>query len=147
MARNLVRFDPLAEFSALTRDLFDGGIRAAKAVMPTTDVYTEDDDKAFVVEAHLPNFDESDVSVDVDRGALVIQAQRHEKEEDSKKKYVMRESTTSFYRSILLPEQADEAGIKAVFDKGVLKVTVPLTVSVAPRRIPIGEGGSAAESA
>lgn len=111
--------------------------------MPTTDVYTTEDDKELVVEAHLPNFDENDVSVDVDRGALVIQAQRHEKEEDKKKKYVMRESTTSFYRSILLPEQADEANIAATFDKGVLKVTVPLAQSVAPRRIPIGNGTSA----
>jgi HSP20 family protein len=143
MARNLVCFDPFAELSAFTRDLFDGGLRTMQGRMPTTDVYTTEDDKELVVEAHLPNFDENDVSVDVDRGALVIQAQRHEKEEDKKKKYVMRESTTIFYRSILLPEQADEANIAATFDKGVLKVTVPLAQSVAPRRIPIGNGTSA----
>ncbi|WP_426319909.1 Hsp20/alpha crystallin family protein [Microbacterium sp. E-13] len=142
MAGNLVRFDPFAELRALTRDLFDGGgLRTMPGRMPTTDVYTEDD-KALIVEAHLPNFDEQDVSVDVDRGALVIQAQRHEKEEDKKKKYVVRESTTSFYRSILLPEQADEKEITATFDHGVLKVTVPLAESAAPRKIAIG--GSAA---
>ena len=105
--------------------------------MPTTDVYTEDD-KALIVEAHLPNFDEKDVSVDVDRGALVIQAERREREEDANKKYVMRESSTSFYRSILLPEQADEDKITAKFEGGVLKVTIPLAESASPRKIAIG---------
>ena len=138
MARNLVRFDPFAQLSALTRDLFDGGgLRSLQGQMPTTDVYTEDD-KALIVEAHLPNFDEKDVSVDVDRGALVIQAERHEREEDKKKKYVMRESSTSFYRSVALPEQADEHRITAEFTGDVLKVTVPLAESAAPRKIAIG---------
>ncbi|WP_164743592.1 Hsp20/alpha crystallin family protein [Microbacterium sulfonylureivorans] len=138
MARNVVRFDPFAQLSALTRDLFDGaGLRASQGQLPTTDVYTEDD-KALIVEAHLPNFEEKDVSVDVDRGALVIQAERRERDEDANKRYVMRESSTSFYRSILLPEQADEERITAEFDGDVLKVTVPLAETASPRKIAIG---------
>ena len=142
MAGNVIRFDPFAELSALTRDFFDGGnVAARRGRTPTTDVYTEDD-KALIVEAHLPNFDEKDISIDVDRGALVIQAQRHETEEDKKKKYVMRESTTSFYRSVVLPEQADESKITASFDHGVLKVTIPLAQTAAPRKITIGGNAS-----
>jgi HSP20 family protein len=138
MARNLVRFDPFAGLDALRRDLFDEGFFGAmRSKMPTTDVYTEDD-KALIVEAHLPNFEEKDITVNVDRGALVVQAERHEKEEDKTKKYVVRESSSSFYRSIALPEQADEAKISAVFEKGVLKVTVPLTEATSPRQISIG---------
>ena len=138
MARNLVRFDPFPGLDALRRDLFDEGFFGAmRSKMPTTDVYTEDD-KALIVEAHLPNFEEKDITVNVDRGALVVQAERHEKEEDKTKKYVVRESSSSFYRSIALPEQADEAKISAVFEKGVLKVTVPLTEATSPRQISIG---------
>ncbi|WP_169580617.1 MULTISPECIES: Hsp20/alpha crystallin family protein [Microbacterium] len=137
MARNLVRADPFAQLSALTRDMFDGGFRSLQSRMPTTDVYTEDG-TALVVEAHLPNFQESDISVDVDAGALVIQAERREKEEDKKKEYVVRESSSSFYRSVVLPEQADEGAITATFSGGVLKVRVPLTETAAPRRISIG---------
>ena len=88
MARNLVRFDPFTGLDITRRDLFDDGFfRALREKLPTTDVYTEDD-KALVVEAQLPNFDEKDITVNVDRGELVIQAERHEKEEDKKKVYV-----------------------------------------------------------
>jgi HSP20 family protein len=44
--------------------------------LATTDVYTKDD-KELVVEAHLPNFEEKDVNVNVDDGALVIRAEKH----------------------------------------------------------------------
>ena len=76
MARNLVRFDPFAGLDIFRRDLFDDGLmRSLRGKLPTTDIYVEDD-KQLVVEAHLPNFDERDITVDVDKGALVIQAER-----------------------------------------------------------------------
>ena len=87
-----------------------------------------------------PHFDEKDISVNIDKGALIIQAERREKEEDKKKKYVIRESSSSFYRSITLPEQAAEQRITAPFDDGVLKVTVPLKELTAPTNIAIGTG-------
>jgi len=143
MARNLVRFDPFAGLDTLRRDLFDDGLfRALRGKLPTTDVYTEDD-KQLVVEAHLPNFAEKDITVNIDRGALVIQAERHEEELDKKKKYVVRESSSSFYRSIALPEQAEENKVKADFDNGILKVTVPLKEITAPTKIAIGSGHAA----
>lgn len=144
MAHNLVRFDPFAGLDALRRDLFDDGFfRNLRGKLPTTDVYTEDD-KELVIEAHLPNFDEKDITVNVDKGALVIQAERHEQEEDKKKKYVIRESSSSFYRSIALPEQAEEQQITADFDDGVLKVTVPLKELAAPTKIAVGSGHATA---
>ncbi|MCS5720630.1 Hsp20/alpha crystallin family protein [Herbiconiux sp. CPCC 203407] len=138
MARNLVRFDPLAELTALQQQFLSDGVFGVtrRAALPTTDIYTEGD-RQLTVEAHLPHFSEEDVSVDVDQGALVIQAERHEKEEKGKhqKKYVVRESATSFYRRIALPEQADEEGVTASFDDGVLKVVVPFKELPAPRKI------------
>jgi HSP20 family protein len=79
--------------------------------------------------------------VDIDRGALVIQAERHERAEDKGRKYVMRESSSSFYRRIILPELADEAATEAKFDKGVLRVTVPFAVSPSPKKIAINAAG------
>lgn len=140
MARNLARYDPFMGLDLMGRDLFDDGIfRAVRENLPTTDVYTEGDD-VLIVEAHLPNFEEKDISVNVDRGALVIQAERHEKEEDKAKKYVIRESSSSFYRSIALPDQADEERISADFTDGVLTVTVPLAETASPKKIAIATG-------
>lgn len=135
---NLVKFDPFAELNALQKQFFGddwltprGGIS-----IPTTDVYTKDD-KELVVEAHLPNFAESDVDIRVDSGALVIQAEKHERDEDKAKKYVVREASSSFYRRIQLPERADADNITAHLHDGILKVTVPLTSLPEPKKIAI----------
>lgn len=137
----LTRWDPFAELASLQRQFFgDDWITPVRSVnIPTTDVYTNDD-KEIVVEAHLPNFEEKDVSIQVDNGALVISAEKHEKEEDKKKQFVVRESSSSFYRRIQLPERADESDIQAHMEGGVLKVTVPLKELPQPKTISISSG-------
>lgn len=142
MAGSLSRFDPWAELSALQKQLFSEGLFGqGRRSIPTTDIYTEDDSK-LTVEAHLPGFADADIDIDVESGALVIRAEKHEREEDKGKKYVVRESSSSYYRRIALPEQADEEAVQASFDDGVLRVTVPYKAVEAPRKIPITKGGS-----
>ena len=135
---NIVKFDPFAELGALQRQFFgdDWPVVSKGMNIPTTDVYTHDD-KELVVEAHLPNFDQNDVDVHVENGALVIQAEKHERDEDKKKKYVVRESSSSFYRRIALPERADDNAIEAHLEDGILKVTVPLAALPAPKKIAV----------
>ncbi|HEX8763283.1 MAG TPA: Hsp20/alpha crystallin family protein [Candidatus Saccharimonadales bacterium] len=134
---NLVRWDPFAELSALQKQFFgDDWMTSFKGVnIPTTDVYTKDNQ--LKVEAHLPNFEQKDVTIQVENNALVINAERHEKEEDKDKKYVVRESSSSFYRRIALPERADTDKIEARLDDGVLKISVPLTPLPEPKKIAI----------
>jgi len=134
---NLVRWDPFAELSALQKQFFgDDWMSPFKGInIPTTDVYTQDN--ALVVEAHLPNFEEKDVNIQVEDGALVISAERHEKDEDKGKQYVVRESSSSFYRRIALPKRADGDNIAAHLEDGVLKVSVPLTPLPEPKKIAI----------
>ncbi len=134
---NLVRWDPFAELSSLQKQFFgDNFMSPLKGVnIPTTDVYTRGND--MVVEAHLPNFDDKDINIQVDDNALVISAERHEKEEDKDKKYVVRESSSSFYRRIALPDRADADKIEAHMEDGVLKVNVPLTPLPEPKKIAI----------
>ncbi|MBL8031730.1 MAG: Hsp20/alpha crystallin family protein, partial [Candidatus Doudnabacteria bacterium] len=110
----LVPFDPFAELQALQRNFFgdDWLMPTKRMVLPTTDVYTEDD-KQLVVEAHLPNFEDKDVDVHVDGNMLVISAEKHEQEKDKTKKYVVRESSSSFYRRLQLPKVADVDKIDA----------------------------------
>ena len=135
---NVVKFDPFAEMQALQRQFFgDDLFTPMKSLqLPTTDVYTEDD-KQLVVEAHLPNFEEKDVDVNLDGDALVVSAERHEQEKDKKKKYVVRESSSSFYRRIQLPKIADKDNIDAHMKDGVLTVTVPFKELPAPKKIAI----------
>jgi len=71
------------------------------------------------------------------RDALVIRAERHEQEKDKDKKYVVRESSSSFYRSVKLPENADEDTIQANMKDGILKVIVRLKQLPEPKHIAI----------
>ncbi|HSE61615.1 MAG TPA: Hsp20/alpha crystallin family protein [Candidatus Saccharimonadales bacterium] len=141
----IVRWDPFADLRTLhsqVDDMFNQMFTGtSNQLAPTTDVYTEDD-KTMVIEAHLPNFKEDEVSLDVHQGALEIRAEHTEKEEDKgKKKYLVRESSSSFYRRIALPERADDDNIAAHFKDGVLKITVPFKELPKPKQIAI-EGGS-----
>jgi len=134
---NLVRWDPFAELSALQKQFFgDDWMTSFKGVnIPTTDVYTKNNQ--LKVEAHLPNFEQDDVNIQVENNALVISAERHEKEEDKDKKYVVRESSSSFYRRIALPDRADTDKIEAHLNDGVLQVSVPLTPLPEPKKVAI----------
>ncbi len=134
---NLIKFDPFAEIQALQKQFFsDDWFSPIKSLqMPTTDVYTKDDE--LHVEAHLPNFDRKDVDISIDKGNLVIRAERHEQEKDKDKKYIVRESSSSFYRRVRLPEAADENSIKAKMNDGVLSVSVKFKELPKPKQIAI----------
>lgn len=136
---SLIKFDPFAEIQALQKQFFsDDWFSPIKTMqMPTTDVYTSKDDKELHVEAHLPNFNQKDIQIHVEKGNLVIRAERHEQEKDKDKKYIVRESSSSFYRSIRLPEAADEDSIKAKMKNGVLTVTVAFKELPKPKQIAI----------
>ena len=136
---NLTRWDPFAEMRALQKQFFgdDWGLSSASTLaLPTTDVYTNED-KELVVEAHMPNFSEKDIDVHVENGYLVVRAEKHETDEDKKKKYVIRESSSSFYRSIRLPKHANQDAIDAHMEDGVLKVVVPFKELPQPKKIAI----------
>jgi HSP20 family protein len=131
----LVRWDP---FEEMQRSLLGQHWGLGKAMAaPVSDVYV--DDNALVVEAQLPNFEENEVDIQVHEGVLEIRAEHQEKLEDGKKnrRYVVRESSSSFYRSITLPANAQEDNIEAHFDKGMLRVKVPLTPKPEPKKISV----------
>lgn len=143
----LVRWnDPFAGLTSMHSQLDDmfnnffGSGQPAGGNAPTMDVYTEDD-KQLVAEVHTPGFNKDDIEVNVHDGVLEIKGEKHEKTEDKDKKrnYMMRESHASFYRSIALPKVADENGVSARFENGVLKVQVPFKELPAPKRVAIEE--------
>ncbi|WP_066516270.1 Hsp20/alpha crystallin family protein [Curtobacterium ammoniigenes] len=138
MARALSIFDPFASLDAIRNEFLEGSplLSSIGIATPTTDIYTTDDG-TMVVEAHLPNFNEEDVSVSVDDGTLTIRASRHEQAEDAKRKYIVRESSTTFTRSVMLPQGADPDAISASFDAGMLTVTVPMPKRTTPKQITI----------
>lgn len=78
----------------------------------------------YVLRAELPGIDpEKDVEVSVSDGVLIIHGERKEEEKEGRRTEFR---YGSFTRSVTLPAGADEYDITAVYDKGVLEITVGL---------------------
>ncbi|MFG3441122.1 Hsp20/alpha crystallin family protein [Nonomuraea sp. NPDC047897] len=78
----------------------------------------------YVVRAELPGIDpEKDVEITLRNGVLTLHAERRE---ELKEQHRTEFRYGSFTRSIALPAGADEQDVKAVYDKGILEVSVKL---------------------
>ena len=83
-------------------------------------------DDGFEISGELPGMDEKDVEVVLDNGMLTVKGEKKAESEQKKKDYyVMERHYGSFRRSFRLPDTVDESKVKAKFDKGVLRVTLP----------------------
>lgn len=92
--------------------------------MPQIDV--SETDGEVTIEAELPGVDEQDIDVTVADNLLTIKGEKKQEKEEKKKDYHLTErSYGSFSRSMTLPFDADPKKIKASFDAGVLKITLP----------------------
>lgn len=95
-------------------------------ISPRFEVAETDD--AVEVSAELPGLDEKDVQVTLDNGVLTIEGEKKaEREEKKRGVFFSERSYGRFQRSLALPAGVDESKAKAVFKKGVLRVTVPKT--------------------
>lgn len=149
----LIRYnDPFRSIGSIRdlEDWFEEVLRGPVSTMtqtslttPVADIYLDDKEENLVVEAHMPGYNEDDIDIDVENGRLNIRAEHSEKESDKKKgrKYVVKESSSSFYRQVGLPKNADADKISADFDDGILKVTIPMKDLPKPKKIAVGKGG------
>ena len=104
---------------------------------PVVDV--RENEKAYVLEAELPGFDEKDIEVRMDGNSLTITSKKEEeKSEEKDKNYLLRERrVSSFSRSFKLPENADLEGISASFKNGVLSLEIQKKAEAQTRVIQI----------
>ena len=91
---------------------------------PTLDLGATDN--AYTVTVEIPGVDENDIKLEIVNGTLTIQGEKkQEKREEGKNFYRVERSYGSFRRVLSLPEDADQNGVTATFEKGVLTVTMP----------------------
>jgi HSP20 family protein len=91
----------------------------------TFKIDVQDNGSAYVVEAELPGVAKNEVSVSLQDGRLNISVSKDESLEETSKNYIHKERRySSMSRNILLAD-ADEKGVKAKMDNGVLTITVP----------------------
>jgi HSP20 family protein len=106
-------------------------VAAPDLVAPHIDI--RENETEIVLEAELPGIDEKDVAVVVKNGVLSLKGEKKYERDEKKDAYRLTErSYGSFERMFELPEGIDEDNIKANFDKGVLRITVPKRPGISP---------------
>lgn len=107
------------------KELFDSnGGRNWTATVPAVNISEEKD--AFKLSLAAPGMSKADFNVDIDGDTLTISAEKEEKKETKDEKISREEyNYSSFSRSFRLPEGVKKEGISAVYQDGVLKVTLP----------------------
>ena len=137
--------DPFRGFfsQGIFDDLFDQYLsknRGEIAPMMNVSMDVAETDQAFEVEIDLPGINPQDVDIQIDNNTLTIRGQRCEetKEGDEEKQFHRIERYRgSFARSIVLPNSINEEETAAEFRDGVLKIVVPKSDDVKPRKISI----------
>jgi len=80
----------------------------------------------YTVTVEIPGVDEKNLKIEVEKNIMIIRGEKKQEKEEKKKSYYRLERFYgSFQRTLSLPEDADQDGIKATFKQGVLTVTLP----------------------
>ena len=116
------RRDPFADFDLLVRNAFGQG--GGLAFVPAAEVSRDGEDA--VVRLELPGLDVAkDVTVEVDRGQLVVRGERRDERKDEDGTRSLREVRYgAFRRSFGLPSHVSADAVSATYDAGVLNVRV-----------------------
>lgn len=91
---------------------------------PAVDV--KEEENQYVVVADLPGLGKEDVNVLIGGGVLDISAKKQKESEEEERGYIRRErGYYSFHRRLALPDDADEEGLEAKLEDGILKLSIP----------------------
>ncbi|MHB8896441.1 MAG: Hsp20/alpha crystallin family protein [Candidatus Geothermincolia bacterium] len=145
----IVRWDPFDAFLGAQEDLnrmfrigwlrdpgTEDSLAGGGQWSPAVDIYEAGD--SLVVEAELPGIDPKDIDVTVDDGVLTVKGERrHESEVKEESYHRIERAYGLFQRSVRLPAEAEPDKIKASYDSGVLKITVPKAEPKKPKAVPV----------
>ncbi len=155
----IMRWDPLDAFLGAQEDLnrlFRRGFLSAAASedkslvggsawAPAVDIYETAD--SFTVEVELPGVEPGEIDVSVDDGMLSIKGERSLDKETREENFLRVERASGmFQRSMRLPTDIDADKVKASYDNGVLKITVPKIQPKKAKSVPIAVESKKAES-
>ncbi len=122
---NLVRFNPALSsfFDNLERNHF-GHRNFNDCDMPSVNII--DNEKDFVLEVAAPGIKKDEFNINLENNVLTISREVKEEKEEKNDNYTRREfSYGSFSRSFTLPKTIRHEDIKADYNEGILRVTLP----------------------
>jgi HSP20 family protein len=143
---DLTRWEPAREMMTLREAmdrLFDDAFTRPLSIRdgwsmatPAIDMYQTDND--VVVRASLPGIKAEEVQINVTGDILTLKGEVKQEEERKDRAWHIREQRFgSFERSVVLPTDVKSDKAEAVFENGILTVTLPKADEVKPKTINI----------
>lgn len=113
-----------------------GNRGVGKEWAPAVDIYEDAD--GVLIKAELPEMAMKDIDVRIEDNTLSIKGERKLEREDKIDNYHRIERYYgSFNRSFTLPSTVDQEKVKASYDRGVLRISLPRKEDTKPRKIKI----------
>lgn len=88
-------------------------------------VDVKETENSYLIEADLPGVNKESIDLDYENNYLTISAKRNDTVEEKKDNYVRRERRYGEFRRSFYVDNVEENKIDAVFNDGVLKITLP----------------------
>lgn len=132
---NLVKFAPFREFDRMFEDdLFMPLVGRMQA--PAVDLYETDNE--VIAEVSIPGMDPKNVNVEIENNVLHVKGGDEQVVEDKQRDYYRKEVRRgTFARSLALPVEVDADKVTATHERGVLKVVMPKSEKVKPRKVAV----------
>lgn len=100
------------------------------------DIY--DDGDNYVVTASVPGVKPEEIDITITGDTLTIKGETKSEEKVEKANYIRQERRYGrFERSLSLPSEVQTDKVEAVFENGVLKLTMPKAETVKPKQIKV----------
>lgn len=124
------------DWDKLVGDIF----KPASASKPTVDIIETKD--AYLLEAELPGFKETEVDIKIQDRVLSLSGKLEEQEqtEDGQRWLLRERRPAAFRRSFTLPRNVDVDKISASFKDGILSVSMPISPEAKEKVIAIKRG-------
>lgn len=144
---NITRFEPVNELARINpflnvddmfnrfmlRPIFSG------AIEPQIKMDVKEADGQYQVHAEIPGVKKEDIHVTIDGNLVSISAEvKQEKETKEGERVISSERSYGMAsRSFTLASEVDQSGVKAVYNNGILELTLPKKPGTSSREIQI----------
>jgi HSP20 family protein len=109
--------------------------RNQEYVLPPVNIHEEDG--AYILEAEMPGVGKDDVEILLEGSELTLIG--HRRQETHEGEVLIKEQRTADFRRVFEVDPAIDAGnISAVMNQGVLRLTLPKSEQLKPRKIKVG---------
>lgn len=129
----VMRFDPFQEFDRWAQQM-SSGPRPRRMSVPL-DAYRRGD--RVVACFDMPGTDLNSIELSCESNVLSVSAERELEHQEGDQLFVHERPEGGYFRQIFVGEALDLDRVEASYDRGVLRITIPVAETAKPRRIQV----------